>query len=160
MLTSTTDPDDQLIRDVHAAAGAGLTIDLWPGSRIADFLDRNPEGQWLREQQFGNRAVRLSASQALDISARSLDNYLPLVERTDVVFRSLDARLAKFARELSGAGFLIGESGLGKSIALRRVADDWLKAGGVALILPHDIIEREHTLEHPAFPPIQIPIWV
>ncbi len=73
VITSTTDPDEALIRDVHAAVGDGLRIDLWSASRIADFLDRNPEGQWLRQQQFGTESIRLSASQARAISKQSLN---------------------------------------------------------------------------------------
>ncbi|WP_147707664.1 hypothetical protein [Microvirga massiliensis] len=147
VLTSTTDPDQELIRDVHAAAGDGLMVDLWPASRIADFLDRNPEGQWLREQQFGTVAVRLSTSQARAISQQSLDHYLPLVARGDMVPRVLDAALAEFAREGRGAGFIIGESGLGKSTALRRLGDEWLAQGGIALVLAHELIEQASTIE-------------
>lgn len=147
VLTSTIDPDEVLIRDVHAAAGNGLRIDLWSASRIADFLDRDPEGQWLREQQFGTESVRLSASQAHVISKQSLNDYLPLVARGDIVPRMLDATLAEFAYTGRGAGFVIGESGLGKSIALRRLADDWLAQGGIALILAHELIEQASTIE-------------
>ncbi|WDG52317.1 hypothetical protein [Pseudomonas chlororaphis] len=147
VLTSTTDPDEALIRDVHAAAGDGLKIDLWSASRIADFLDRAPEGQWLREQQFGTESVRLSASQSRAISKLSLNDYLPLVARSEMVPRMLDAALAEFAWVGRGTGFVIGESGLGKSTALRRLADDWLEQGGITLILAHDFIEQASTIE-------------
>lgn len=147
VLTSTSDPDEVLIRDVHAAAGDGLRIDLWSASRIADFLDRHPEGQWLREQQFGTESIRLSASQARAISKQSLNDYLPLVARDDTVPRTLDAALAEFAWTGRGAGFVIGESGLGKSTALRRLADDWLAQGGIALVLAHEHIEHASTIE-------------
>lgn len=147
VLTSTTDPDEALIRDVHAFAGDGLRIDLWSASRIADFLDRAPEGQWLREQQFGTESVRLSALQARAISKQSLNDYLPLVARGDMVPRMLNAALAEFAWAGRGAGFVIGESGLGKSTALRRLADDWLAQGGIALILAHELIEQASTIE-------------
>ncbi|AOE84653.1 hypothetical protein [Pseudomonas sp. TCU-HL1] len=147
VLTCTTDPDEVLIRDVHAAAGDGLKIDLWSASRIADFLDRAPEGQWLREQQFGTESVRLSASQARAISTQSLNDYLPLVARNDMVPRVLDAALAEFAWTGRGAGFVIGESGIGKSTALRRLADDWLARGGIALVLAHELIEQASTIE-------------
>lgn len=147
VLTSTTDPDEALIRDVHAAVGDGLKIDLWSASRIADFLDRHPEGQWLREQQFGTESIRLSASQARAISKQSLNDYLPLVARGDTVPRALDAALAEFAWAGRGAGFVIGDSGLGKSTALRRLADNWLTQGGIALILAHEHIERASTIE-------------
>ncbi len=147
VLTSTTDPDELLIRDVHAAAGDGLRVDIWPASRIADFLDRNPEGQWLRGQQFGTEPVRLSASQARAISQQSLDEYLPLVPRGDTVRRTLGAALAEFARESRGVGFVIGDSGLGKSTTLRCLGDEWLSQDGIALVLAHELIEQASTIE-------------
>ena len=147
VLTSTVDPDEGLVRDVHAAAGEGLKVDLWPGSRIASFLDGDPEGQWLRQQQFGTLAGRLSASQAREISRQSLDDYLTLVAREDIVPRSLDAALFEFALGAQGAGFVIGESGLGKSAALRRLGDAWLTAGGIAVVLDHETVERAATVE-------------
>lgn len=147
VLACTSDPDENLVRDVHAAAGDELKIDLWPGSRIADFLDRNPEGQWLRKQQFGTAAPRLSLSQAFAISHLSLGQYLSLVERSEIVPRALAADLVDFAMELRGVGFIIGESGLGKSTALRCLGDDWLVQGGMVLILSHEIIEHAGTIE-------------
>lgn len=147
VLSSTTDPDEALIRDVHAAAGEGLRIDIWSASRIADFLDRSPEGQWLREQQFGTESVRLSAAQARAISKQSLNDYLPLTARGDMVPRMLDAALAEFAWAGRGVGFVIGESGQGKSTALRRLADNWLAQGGIVLILAHEFIEQASTIE-------------
>jgi len=147
VLCSSWDPDQELIRDVNAAAGEDLAVDIWPGSRIADFLDRDPEGQWLREQEFGTTAIRLSVSQARDIARRSLADYLPLVPRNDIIARALDRSLTAFAREARGAGFLIGESGHGKSAALRRLGDQWLADGGIALVLDHNVIEQTATIE-------------
>lgn len=147
VLTTTTDPDEVLIRDVHAAVAGRLRVDIWPASRIADFLDRDPEGQWLREQHFGTQATRLSASQARAISNQSVNAYLPLVPRSDTVPRVLDVALAEFVRTGHGAGFVIGESGLGKSIALRRLADNWTEQGGIALILSHEVIEQASSVE-------------
>lgn len=147
VLCSSMDPDQELVREVNAVAGDDLAVDIWPGSRIADFLDRDPEGQWLREQEFGISAVRLSASQARDIARHSLADYLPLVRRNDIVARALDPSLTAFARDARGAGFVIGESGFGKSAALRRLGDQWLTDGGIALILDHTVIEQAATIE-------------
>lgn len=147
VLACSCEPSEDLIRDVHAAAGPALTVDLWPASRIADFLDRHPEGQWLRARQFGDPATRLSRSLASEVSRISVADYLPLVSRADEVSRSLDAALAKFAREGRGAGFVVGESGLGKSVALRRLCDEWLTAGGIALVIPHEYIEQAANIE-------------
>jgi len=147
VLCCSIDPDQTLIRDVHAAAGDNLDIDIWPGSRIADFLDRDPEGQWLRQQEFGTDAVRLSATQTRDIARRSLASYLPLVPRDEIVKREFDPALLAFARGARGAGFVIGESGLGKSAALRRLGDQWLAGGGIALVLDHAVIEQAATIE-------------
>ncbi|QYE37254.1 hypothetical protein KZX46_21715 (plasmid) [Polymorphobacter sp. PAMC 29334] len=147
ILCSSTDPDEQLVRDVHAAAGCGLHLDIWPGSRIADFLDLDSEGQWIRERAFGIEAVRLSPSQAQEIGRLSLEGQLSLVSRADIVARSLDPALLAFARDVRGAGFVIGESGLGKSAALRRLGDRWLEDGGHALVLDHEAIERSATID-------------
>ncbi|MER9185918.1 hypothetical protein [Mesorhizobium australicum] len=147
VLTCATDPDQELIRDANAAAGKGLRVDFWTASRIADFLDRNPEGQWLREQQFGTPASRLSASQARTISRQSLDEYLPLVDRADMIPRALDDVLGRFARETLGAGFIIGESGLGKSAALRRLGDTWHTSGGIVFLLSHMWVEQASGIE-------------
>lgn len=147
VLTTTCDPSEDLIRDVYATAGSALAIDLWSASRIADFLDRHPEGQWLREQQFGDPATRLSPSQMREIAAKSLADYLPLVSRDEAVPRSIDTLLVDFAIDGRGAGFVIGESGLGKSVALRRLCDEWLVDGGIALFLPHEFVEQASTIE-------------
>ena len=147
VLTCTTDPNEELIRDVNAAAGEYLEIDFWTASRIADFLDRTPEGQWLRERQFGSDAIRLSVSQGRSISRQSLDDYLPLLDRIDLVPRALDAVLGKFARESRGAGFVIGESGLGKSACLRRLGDAWHTNGGIALVIAHEWVEQAGSIE-------------
>jgi hypothetical protein len=147
VLTSSQDPDETLVRDVHAAAVPGLTIDIWPGSRIADFLDRHPEGQWLRQQQFGTAATRLSISAAQEISRRSLDAFLPLVPRADVVDRRVHQLLHRFATEARGTGFVIGESGLGKSTSLRRLGDLWIDEGGIALVIDEMLVGDLATLD-------------
>lgn len=147
VICCTHDPDEALVRDIHDAAGPKLSIDLWPGSRIADFLDRNPEGQWLRQQVFESEATRLSTTQARAIGERSLNEYLPLAPRDEMVPRRLDRAIADFARQGRDAGFVIGESGLGKSAALRRLGDDWQAKGGIALVLPHEFVERASSIE-------------
>lgn len=147
VLASSQDPDERLIRDVHAAAGADLDVDFWPGSRIADFLDRNPEGQWLRKQLFGVEPERLSRSLLDTIARRGLDDYLPLVPREEVVERLLNDRLLEFARAGRGAGFLIGGSGLGKSTALRALGEQWLTDGGTTLLVPHELVEQAAGIE-------------
>ena len=147
VLCSKTDPGEELLRDVYAVAGTGLVVDFWPGSRIADFLDRNPEGQWLRQCLFKIDAARLSASQAHAIAQCSLDDYLPLVARDDLVVRALDSALWQFTRDARGSGFVIGESGLGKSAALRRLGDRWLADGGIAIVLDHEAIEQAAAID-------------
>jgi hypothetical protein len=147
VLASSHDPDETLVRDVHAAAVPGLTVDIWPGSRIADFLDHDPDGQWLRQQQFGTAATRLSISVAQEISRASLDAFLPLVARADVVDRKVDQVLHRFATDARGTGFVIGESGLGKSTSLRRLGDVWIEEGGIALVIDEMLVGNLATLD-------------
>lgn len=114
-LTTNIEPDEQLIRDVHAEAGTDLEVDIWPGSRLAGFLDDTPEGQWLRSKQFSVAQTRVSAALPREISAKSLAHDLPQTARESIVERSPDTGLRSFANGLQGVGFVIGGSGQAKA---------------------------------------------
>lgn len=146
ILATSSEPTEKLIRDVHARAGAAVQVHIWTGSRISDFLDNDPEGQWLRRRHLGTLETRLSASLLAEIGRESFDQHLPLVPRPEIVDRAVDADLERFVSRTRGAAFLVGESGRGKSVACRKLADRWGDRGGVALVLPHDIVETSATL--------------
>jgi ABC-type oligopeptide transport system ATPase subunit len=148
ILSTANDPDESLVRDIHAVSGNRLEVDFWPGSRIADFLDRNPEGQWIRKLHLGSPAVRLSWSQLREVSSLSLQSYLPQVPRSELIERAEAPALLRFAKRAAGTGFVIGESGKGKSTALRAIGDNWHSSGGIVLVLDHEATETASSLDH------------
>lgn len=145
--TAAAEPDEELIRDLTAAAAPMMTVDLWPASRIAAFLDNDAEGQWIRSRYWDREQTRISPSRLDTISEESLGHYLPLVPRETIVDRHFDEKLAAFAADGRGSGFVIGESGQGKSSSLRRLADSWRDDGSPALVVPHAIIEQSMSVE-------------
>ena len=146
VLTCNCEPSEKLFRDVHARATNNLSLDVWTVSRIASFLDNDPEGQWIRSKFFGKVAQRISASLLQRICAVSVEQNCPHFDRTSSVARSFDRTLEDFAKSQRGTGFVFGESGQGKSVACWQLARKMIAQGHPVLYISHDTIERFSTL--------------
>jgi hypothetical protein len=78
VLTTNQEPDEGLIREVSAAARAAeIEVDLWPVSRLAHFLDFNPQGQWIRRQYLAIEAKRQSGPLLHALSRKSSGQQTP-----------------------------------------------------------------------------------
>jgi hypothetical protein len=78
ILTTNQEPDETLVRDVHATgAAAALSIEIWSRSRLADFLDNEPQGQWLRSQFLGIDQLRLSEELLAEATQTNLRLHSP-----------------------------------------------------------------------------------
>ncbi|MCZ8320791.1 MAG: hypothetical protein O9296_04285 [Novosphingobium sp.] len=147
VLTSNQDPGQELVRDVHAAgAAAGLAIDIWSRSRIADFLDNDPDGQWLRRQYLGVEQERISESLLRELSATSLKVTAPPDDPAAWVERELDRVLA--AGDEERALFLIADSGSGKSVACFKRLQKNLDNGGFSLVVSDEDVAGSLTLDN------------
>ncbi|CAE6732681.1 hypothetical protein [Paraburkholderia nemoris] len=146
ILTTNQEPGENLVRDVHAAgASAGIAIDIWSRSRLADFLDNEPRGQWLRRQFLGTDQVLLSEEMLSELSRKSLEVCCPPDEPEAWVERALDVAIEE-ARE-EQVVFVIAESGSGKTVACyKRLLANSL-AGGFSLIVTDEAIESSLSLE-------------
>jgi hypothetical protein len=115
VLTTNHEPSVELVRELHDAAKQhAITIDLWPRSRLAHFLDR-PQGQWLRHTFLGIEPEHLSRELLAKLSHDSARNFKPADDQSDAwVGRSLD-RILEDAR--NDIVFVVAESGFGKSVA-------------------------------------------
>lgn len=162
VLTSNQDPGQEIVRDVHAAgASAGLAIDIWSRSRLADFLDNNPDGQWLRRQYLGIEQERISESLLRELSGTSLQAAAPPDDPAAWVERELDRVLA--AGDDERVMFLIADSGSGKSVACYKRLRDNLDNGAFSLVLSDEDVAGSATLDqaleatlrrlHPALAP-------
>lgn len=145
-LTTNREPPQDLTRDIETAAkGYGICIDIWPCSRIAHYLDNDPDGQWLRREFLGIVQQRLSKQLLRELSHVSLAA-LPLMAREEVlVNRELDHVIAD--QSPRPVAFLVGESGLGKTIACYKYLKAHIEAGGCGLVLTQEILTTHRTLD-------------
>ena len=150
VLTTSEEPDEALVRDVEAAGRTyGLDIDLWARSRLVHVLDTHPTGQWLRHSFLGIEQQLLSPDLLMKLSALSLDIH-SLPDRSDAwITRRLDDDLNTRLR--SDVTFLVAGSGLGKSVACYRKLARHIDAGGGGLVLSHEVLASEVTIEQAIF---------
>jgi hypothetical protein len=121
-LTTNAEPSVDLIREVVQAGGEhGIEVDLWTRSRLCDFLDNEPDGQWIRRSLLGIEQQRLSVELFRELSATSLRIHAPPDNPEAWIPRTLDRALA--ASDRRGVTFFVGGSGVGKSVACYR----WLR---------------------------------
>jgi len=148
ILTCSVEPDSALVTDIEAvAADHELTIQLWPGSRLAHVLDVNPDGQWLRHQSLGMPQQRLSSGLLKNIAMQTIEDVRPLGDPAEYVPRKLSEQLDdRFASD-DDLVFVQGRSGTGKSV----LCYDWAKRvearDGVCLIINEEVLAASNSLE-------------
>lgn len=130
VLTLNREPPIELVADAEAACQvAGFELDLWTQSRIADFLDDDAEGQWIRRRFFGEPEVRLSGSSLRSIAETGpvdvslFDKAAALTPRQAAL--NLTSRLQGGQRLV----FLNAASGQGKTIVAIQVWRALAEAG-------------------------------
>ena len=148
VLTSKGEPTEDLVWDVTATGNAlGIDVDIWSRSRLCDFLDHDPRGQWLRHEFLGIEQEQLSVELLRELSERSLDVYAQALHDAPSIWvdRGLDRLLE--ARSLCKLTLLVGGSGSGKSVACYRRLRAHVDAGGVGLVVRHEDVVLERSLE-------------
>jgi len=149
VLTTNEEPPEALIREVEAAGTArGIdVVDIWSRSRLCDFLDHDPAGQWLRRQYLGIEQEQLSIELLHELSKRSLGAYAQTLHDAPSIWvdRALDKMLD--GRERCKMTFVVGGSGSGKSVACYRRLMTHIGAGGVGLVVGHEDVASEAMLE-------------
>lgn len=147
VLTTNQDPGQEIISDVNAAGlAAGLAIDIWPRSRLANFLDNDPDGQWLRRQYLGIEQERISANLLRALGHKSLEAAAPPDNPEAWIDRELDRALA--TRDSEKVLFVIADSGCGKSVACYKRLRDNLNKEAFSLVLSDEDIAGSPTLDH------------
>lgn len=148
VLTLNREPPIELVADAEAACQvAGFELDLWTQSRIADFLDDDAEGQWIRRRFFGEPEVRLSGS-----SLRSIAETGPVDVSLFDKAAALTPRQAalNLTSRLQGGQRLVllnAASGQGKTIVAIQVWRALAEAGAGAVHLSHQDVETSVGLE-------------
>jgi len=146
VLTTNQEPSAALLRLVVAEGRAcGIEIDVWSRSRLSDYLDNTPNGQWIRKSFLGVEQEQLSFSLFQEISKKNLIAQCPLDDPAAWVPRELDTQLKLGLRR--DVTFLVAGSGLGKTVACYRMLKAHVEEGGIGLVLPHDAVASSNTLE-------------
>jgi hypothetical protein len=162
VLTTNQEPTTELVQAVNAAANAaGLTVEIWSRSVLAHFLDVNPDGQWLRRKFLRIEQERISCKLLCELSKRSLELNHPSGDSAAWIDRALDATLSQHQGQ--SVLFVVGESGVGKSVACFKRLARHVDAGGFGLVLTHDVVANSLSLDqaidsalrqlHPALAP-------
>lgn len=156
VLACSEDPPENLTTAVKAlCTKAGVDVDFWSVSRLADFLDHDPRGQWLRQDVLEIPAVRISWELLQDLSAKSCRSFAASIFEDGTgprIERKLDDILREELKKAGGGvRFLVAESGFGKSFAALAFWREHVAAGGIGLWLtPEDVAtggEVEAALE-------------
>ena len=143
ILTTNREPREELVHDVEAAAyQAGIDVDICSGSVIAHFLDNEPKGQWLRQNYLGVSQTTLSEDLLRELSVRSIEEGLPDAESW--VPRVVDEQLA--IPSLHPVSFIVGESGMGKTVACLKCLQDHVAAGGFGLFVSAEVLGESHSV--------------
>ena len=145
-LSTSIEPPEDLVRDAHAIARANrIELDLWPGSRLATFLD-SPKGQWIRHQHLGIPQQRVSTKLLAELSRKSLEASRPVGGDPDTwVERAVDASLAATDGQMI---FVTAEAGLGKTVACHKLLAAHVSRGGIGLTVSHQLIDQAPTVTH------------
>ena len=144
ILTTNRDPPESLVHDIHAAGYRnGMEVEILPGSSIAHFLDAEPRGQWLRRNYLGVLQAQLSEELLRELAVRSIANASP-PDREAWVNRDFDKELADDSRE--GVRFVVGESGMGKTVACLKWLQDHVESGGLGLVVSDELLWESQSL--------------
>ncbi len=144
-------PSSELIRDVHLKAEAlGVEVRFLEQSRLRDFLDSDPQGQWLRQEHLGIEADQLSPPLLQHLSGVTLHRYAAemLFATPSIIVETAatrDLREAIRQPTLCMHG-LIGPSGVGKTVIAFEVLRQHIEAEGVGFWISREIAERASTL--------------
>ena len=146
ILTTNKEPREEVVRNVHAVGdAAGIEVIIFSGSALAHYLDYDEKGQWIRSSFLEIEQEHLSDELLHGLSLYSLKNSILHDDSELWIDRQLDKTLECDA--CHEVNFIVGESGLGKSVACHKHLTAHIETGGYGLIIPHQIIAESTSIE-------------
>jgi hypothetical protein len=145
LTTNRTLSTDLAVKIYKKASELGISVDFWDQSRIANFLDVEAEGHYLRKKYLGVEAEMLSQSLLHDLCQGSLELYgqeLLLTSPSGLVSREpmSKAKEGQQSRTYS-IQLLVGESGSGKTVLAYQMFQNHLSCGGRGIWFPAELLE-------------------
>uniref|UniRef100_B8HJN9 NB-ARC domain-containing protein n=1 Tax=Cyanothece sp. (strain PCC 7425 / ATCC 29141) TaxID=395961 RepID=B8HJN9_CYAP4 len=126
-----------------------IRIEIIEASILIDFLDNNPDGEYIREEILGIKAERISKDLLRKISETSLCEHQRVFgkEQAKEIIRELCSPVLDLVEkpnvQLIG---LRGASGIGKSTLLRQVGKRLNTCGDIAIWVSNDLVESSDSL--------------
>jgi len=149
-LCTNKQPNDQLISKViKRGQELNLEVRFLTRSILRDFLDTDPNGQWLRKEHLGIQADRLSSQLLHELSAKSLQQYGKefLTPPEAFIETSSEHALGSSLVPSQSICVVTGASGSGKSVSCYQVLRNHLAEGGVGLWIPGETAALATSLE-------------
>ena len=146
ILTTNKDPAVELVHEVERAGReTGIEIRVWAGSALAHFLDFNPKGQWIRKTFLGVGPTHLSKESLSELSVHCVESALLQDNPEQWVDRAIDEKLRN--RVEGRIQFVLGESGVGKTVACLKCLQRHVQAGGYGLVVTDEVLSTSLTVE-------------
>ena len=139
---NSEEPADVRVKAEELAATNNIVLDIWSGSRIAQYLNTTPEGQVIRHHYFGQAITHLSKSELLRIGNESLKAYQTYLEKDQVVPRNLPDLFDSNTHLI-----LSGASGMGKTTLCLDALSKYLANAQAGLVLSDATVSAAITLE-------------
>lgn len=138
----------------RAARGAGeagkLEVRFLEQSRLRDFLDMKPVGQWLRQEHLGIEADQVSLPLIQQLCRENVLGYSHDVAMFEdfapTETESSALVLSRLKDPSAYLHFLVGSSGAGKSVTALRVLQSHIASEGVGIWLSSEAVENSLSL--------------
>lgn len=147
ILTTNREPNSTLqTNTVAEGRRLGLNIEFVTRSSLEDYLDNEPQGQWLRSTYLGIEHELLSTELLDQLILQNLEEHRPSSDAETWVPSDLDNELSSIRS--GGTWLLVAESGMGKSVAGFKMLQSHLKKEKKGLILSHETLGKASSLKH------------
>ncbi len=148
-LTTVRSIDVTFLTEIYAAAEGKIAVEVWDVRRIVDYLDNESAGQWLRKKYLNIAAHRLSTELARELGQRGLamhaGRHLRALDVNSLITRQKYKELETKLNSGVVVVFLVGRSGVGKSVMAHQVLKDRLGREAAGVIV---YCEPERLLQH------------
>jgi len=147
ILCSNQQLDDKLMAKVFAKAKkVNVEVRFLEQTRLRDFLDTKPEGQWLRREHLGIEVEQVSTSLLKQAAKTNLTEHYGsavLVTNERVIGTDQTQRTFEALQDRSvSVHLLIGASGIGKSFIGLDVQRRMIDAGRFAFWIPGEVAQK------------------
>ncbi len=145
VLTTNREPSTQLVHNVATAGhDASMEIRILGVSALAHFLDFDPRGQGIRSAFLGIEPTSVSEELLRELSERSVGS-APVEDTQLWVDRDVVEELEN--RATKGLHVVLGQSGVGKTVACLQCLQRHVRGGGFGLVVGDEVLSASVSID-------------